>query len=362
MATVVIAFINTFIPFADPSRPVWRDIILTVVIITALYAAPQLQREGFQSFTNRLQNIKIRPGDNNEHLREQNIQPDAQADEPQLPEPPQRQENVPHAQVEDAPDSEDEEDEEDEWEHVPPQLLQQQMNGVPVAGPADAPPFRNDQPQQLQPPRQRDPNRQVGAKKAKSLARRNQVRAYHEFMREQGDIQRARDASTAAEREKELAAERVRREKVEAEIVDQKQRERVAKREREAKERTEEANAVREALKIIAETLTQQGMLELADIAQHVNREAQWGESLVRREGLLGLRHEGGKKVFTLLTGQGWLVRVDEDSMKELYHSIATTSFKNPDGTQQYAIGWEELGDKLGNVIRSQNQPALVDI
>lgn len=355
------AFVNTFIPFSDPSRPVWRDIVLSLIICTALYVAPQLQRQGgLQSLTNRLKSLTTGLDASNENLGEENIQPDAQVNEPPIREP-QRQENVPHAQAEDAPDSDDDEgDEEDEWEHIPPHL-QQQLNGNPFAGPADAPPIRNDQRQQLQPQRQRDPNRQVGAKKAKSLARRNQIRAYHEFQREQGDLQRARDASTAAEREKEMVAERLRREKVEAEIADQKQRERVAKREREAKERVKESNAVKEALKIIAETLDKRGMLELADVVRHVNRDLQWGETLVRREGLLGLKHEDGKKVLTLLTGKEWLVRIDENSMKEFYQKIATTTFKHPDGTQKHAMGYQELGSTLGDIIRSQNQQAAID-
>src|SRR5205823_4972601 len=95
--------------------------------------------------------------------------------------------------------------------------------------------LREQQAQQPPPPHQprrlRDPSRPIGKKKAASLARRERVRAYHEFVREQADQQRALDASTAAAREAALEAERARRKAVEREI---------AERERERRERERE--------------------------------------------------------------------------------------------------------------------------
>src|ERR1700761_2180283 len=54
----IIALINTFIPFSDPSRPLWRDIILSIIICTFLYFAPQLQTNGaWKSLTDAIRDL-----------------------------------------------------------------------------------------------------------------------------------------------------------------------------------------------------------------------------------------------------------------------------------------------------------------
>ena len=40
--TSILSVINSFVPFADPSRPLWRDILLSAALCTLLYVAPQI--------------------------------------------------------------------------------------------------------------------------------------------------------------------------------------------------------------------------------------------------------------------------------------------------------------------------------
>jgi hypothetical protein len=146
---------------------------------------------------------------------------------------------------------------------------------------------------------------------------------------------------------------------VEAEIYEREQRERLARKEKETKERAEEAEAIRKVLKIIADGLKENKMVQLATVIAQVDRNLQWAESIIKREGILGLNEEFGKRVLTLLTGHGWIVRVDEDTMSEFYRQVATNTYKASNGASQSIIGWEELGATLGKVISHQHQSAI---
>ena len=339
------SFINTVIPFSDPSRPLWRDVVLSIIICTFLWFAPQLQRDGaWRSLVNSIQ--KHRNSSTDEPEPEQPVQePLPEADDDEHEDVPAI---IPNHTAEDNADDNSEEDE--EWERIPPHILNPGLNaGEPAAGPAGPP--NPPPPRPHQPPRQRDPNRVVGAKKAKSIARRNQIRAYHEFMREQGDMQRAMDASTAKAAAKEVALERERRSKIEAEIYEREQRERAARKEREAKERAKEAEAISAATRIITDALKSCGMVELASVVAQVQRDVQWGEVLIKHEGILGLKNESGKKSLTLLTGKGWVVRIDEDDVNELYRRAAMGASK---ASLQATVQWQELGEVLGHILTNR--------
>jgi hypothetical protein len=349
----IITFTNSFIPFSDPSRPLWRDIILTIIICTFLYFGPHLQRNrALQSFIDTISRLLVpKSQDLAENVVPEpeevdgGVEAEADLDMDNTDEPPAIIDDI------DGEDLELSDEGDDEWEQLPPQLQGLDEDG---AGPVNPPAQRLHQP-----PRQRDPNRAVGAKKAKSIARRNQIRAYHEFMREQSNMQRAVEASTEKQRAKEIAAEQHRRAKVEAEIYEREQRERAARKERETQKRTEEAEAIRNALTIIAEGLRANGMVELAAVVEQVDRDVPWGESIVKQEGILGLNMKSGKRVLTLLTGRGWIVKIDEETMNEFYQQVAKTTYRTSNGANQSTIGWKELGNTLGKVLSHQHQPSI---
>jgi hypothetical protein len=197
--------------------------------------------------------------------------------------------------------------------------------------------------------RRRDTNRNVGAKKAKSLARRDRQRAYNEFVREQANAQKARDAESAEDREKEAAKERERRKAVEAKIAAQKARERAEKKEREAREREKEKERRIKTLKIVDEGL-KRGLVWLDDVRQKVNRDRSWVKGVVKREGYLGMKEVNGKKVLTVVTKTGWLVRVDEELMQETYQQIEAS--RDPEDDSD--ITPEETGTYLEKLLHAR--------
>jgi hypothetical protein len=226
MASLFHAF-NALLPFTNPSTPLWRDIIHTLVLCTALYLAPNVDwQKVFDSFRR-----------------------------PQTAIPPEQEE----------------------------QILQE------------------------------DPGRR---------------------------------ASDAAKREEETRAEWQRRMVVEAQIKEKERRAREEKKEKEERERREEIEALRRAGEIITEGLEQKRMIKVEEVAKAVKRDEKWVEQLVRREGILGTKMlDDGKKKVTILTGRGWLVRIDEETMNEAYNKAA----KSSEGGGK--VSWEELGIIIQEVL-----------
>jgi hypothetical protein len=246
-----------------------------------------------------------------------------------------------------------------DFEHQFQQILNddgphQNVPANPDAAPAAAAGFGIAGPAQPPPARARDPNRPVSTKKAKSLARRDRIRAYNEFLREQGDTQRAQEASTAEQRGKEQAEERARRRKVEAEIEERERKMRESRKEREMLARKEEAQKIIETARLVSESLDSSGMIELAEVVKLVDRDVAWVEAVVKKEGILGLKSENGTKVLTLLTGRGWIVRVDETSMKALYQAASAHN-----GSASGKIGWSELGIMLERILEDHGRGSL---
>jgi len=268
--------LSRLIPFADPTRPILYDILYSAAICSFLYLAPQID------FSRLRQNIQTTLHDQHPttlprlwtavrasfnplpHHIPTNIPPNrapdldavAAADPPDDP-------------AEDAPDAPN-----DHLPHLPPlaDLLEHapRLRDLPPLPPGAAADQDQDiaaliadleaadthapgpaAQQQQQPRRQRDPNRVVGAKKAKSLARRDQRRSYNEFMRQQGNLQRARERRLEEVEREEQRGVREERERVEREIEERKERERRERREREEGERRREVEDVRRVVEIV---------------------------------------------------------------------------------------------------------------
>ena len=316
--------LNILLPFATPGTPLYQDLLHLAALCTALYYAPQIQayiQEQRQSQHNQAEGQSEQHVPHDEHRIPEQDQPEAI--------PPPR------------PFIEDAEEDEQEQPDAP-------FNDF--AGPAGLPQADDDgEPGPVNPRPQAPPggntNRTVGAKKAKSLQRRDQRRAYHEFMRSQGEAQRARDAEGAEEREAQLAAERARRAAKEAEVEAKRAKEREEKRLKEEKVREAELQRRERAVQLAREELETRQVVDLEDVARRIggNVGREWVEGLVRASGLL-LESQGQSR--TMITSNGWMVRVEREDMETLYREAAT-AVNETDGTVAYA----DLGAKLEKIL-----------
>lgn len=299
-------FLNRLLPFATPGTPLLQDLLHLGVICAALYFAPQIQ----------------------EHFRQ--VQDEDVQEQPPFP-----------AAVDDHPEA--------EQNNAAPDMIAQEAN------PADdgpAPPLQpqNDddpEPGPANPARAPQPHRNVGAKKAKALARKDQRRAYNEFQRSQGEAQRARDAEGAAEREAVQAAERERRKVAEAELEAKKTKEREKKREVERKQREEEMARREAAVEIVRRDLDERRVSNVFDVARRVGGDADdvWLEKILNAAGVLGKGQDGS---FTMATSVGWVVRVRGSDMARAYALASERGKRSEDGE----ISHEEMGRCLEVVLK----------
>lgn len=343
-----IRILNFFLPFTNPNTPLLQDIIHTLILCVTLYFAPQIgqwleARKAYQDTDDKDSTARVDPP----------------------PEP------IDHAQDTDDPPLDErlvfqEEDDDDDDENAnaanPPPL-------APTPPPPNAPAHHNHhqahveddlpaQPQQPhhnflaaaagpanEHPRPTPANRTIGAKKAKSLARKDQRRAYHEFHRQEAELRKLQEAEGAEEREAALLASRERRARIEEEIreKEREERERV-KRERE-READEEGRRRERCLESLRWTMEERGCVDVAEEAQKEGKDVLWVERLVRASGLLAqLQKEGGGHV--MLTGHGWLVSVDEELMRSVYEQAEAYGEKN-DGK----VGMKEFEEMLEKAV-----------
>lgn len=330
--------INKLLPFTDPTTPIWRDILHSVVLCTFLYFAPQIQWQKL---------IDLAKGKvTTEHEGR------GQAETEPPVEPRQHLNNDAEADAQEA--DEDQADDEEE-----PQEGRQALFNLDPAqalgldddnggeGPAD--------PQQHQ-PRPRDPSRAVGAKKAKSIARRDRVRAYNEFLRSQGEAQRAQDAEGAEEREMELKAERIRREKAERKIEEAKIKERVKRKEQLEAERAKEEDDRRKVRQMVTSAFNEGRMaVSLQSLAKEVKRSTDWVADLLKREGVLGKKTDSSSgrqtTTLTMITQSGWLVRIDEMIMRNIY---AKAEQQCNDEDSDGKLSWQDMGKLLAQELTAR--------
>jgi hypothetical protein len=331
--------LDILLPFTDPSTPLIQDIIHTIALCSALYFAPTI-----------LERRKERLGvPRNTEAPLQPIDPETETEDA----PEDAANALPHlrpqAIVEDGSS-------EDEFDIEPPPLAPTPppgVNGVPDlpfhvndagAGPAN-PQNRTQRATQ---------SRVVGAKKAKSLARKDQRRAYHEFVRQQAEQQRAAEADGAEEREEALYEEKRRRAAIEDEIRSRLKEERDSKKEEERKEAEEDRRHREICLSHVKGLLKERGAVDLNDVARRFNVESDYVERLMRVGGVI----EGSREVRdgkrTLITGQGWLVEIDAGIMKKAYVRAAEIGMKSEDGR----VSMEDIGMSLEQAVREAAEAA----
>lgn len=202
----------------------------------------------------------------------------------------------------------------------------------------------------------------VGAKKAASLARRDQRRAYNEFQRT-----RALAAAETARQEEEsradeLFAEKQRRAVAEEEISLRRDRERLARLERER----EEERVWRGDLELLKRMVWRgeeggRKVWKVRDLARGLvgERSERWVVEGLEREGLLGVREvegggagedggeggwEGGSEwEMRIVTGKGYYVVVRESEVVRLFESL--------DESGEKGMSWTEMGRRLEEIL-----------
>ncbi|KAK3644479.1 hypothetical protein LTR22_015199 [Elasticomyces elasticus] len=309
----ILGYLNRLLPFATPGTPLIQDLVHLGVICGALYFAPQIQEWFQQQRANTVPDIDGLPGN------EQHVGPAVAA------EPPAGNGFVNVVQLDDliaAPDDSEDDEEQENDGNVNGVGHEPDDGGQP--GPARVPDMPN--------------TRNVGAKKAKALAKKEQRRAYHEFQRSQGEAQRAKDAEGATEREAELAAERERRRAKEAALEAKKAKEREQKREQERKAREDDIRKRELVVKIVKHELEGHRVCDLMKVARRVGDDVdvEWVEKIVTAGGIVGRKND----VVTMITGMGWVVKVSEEDMAAVYRKAIEEDAADSDGR----VSFETLG------------------
>ncbi|KAF2845918.1 hypothetical protein T440DRAFT_502096 [Plenodomus tracheiphilus IPT5] len=306
LLSLPITLLNFLLPFTKPGTPLTQDLLHTAVLCGTLYFAPQIaewhntqQSQGTTTGNGDEQPYRIDGEDTGTEeppLDERFILRD-DGDGNDLADPPPLAPTPPPDHARNAPNNHQ------------PHIADENEDPNDFAGPAN-PPNPNA-------PRPTPANRTIGAKKAKSLARKDQRRAYHEFHRQEAELRRLQEAEGAEEREAALQASRDRRAAIEETIreKEREERERVKKeREREALEEAERRERV---VRVVGEEVRGGGCCDLVDVAYREGKDRVWVEKLVRASGLMGgLQREGGH---VMVTESGWIVRIDEGLMERVY-------------------------------------------
>ncbi|RPB29252.1 hypothetical protein L211DRAFT_845241 [Terfezia boudieri ATCC MYA-4762] len=208
------------------------------------------------------------------------------------------------------------------------------------------------------PPRRIPKTKTVGAKKAASLARRDQRRAYNEFHRSRA-LAAAEEARLEEEaRAEEVFAERQRRAVAEEEIVARREKERIARQEREK----EIEKAAKEDLGRLRSLVTASGegnggrkAWKIEGLAGEIGRNGKWVLEGLEKEGLLGVKERvsegaavgddaGGREwEMRMVTGKGYYVVVREADARALFEKL--------DESGEKGMSWAEMGRRLEEVL-----------
>ncbi|GAB7353208.1 hypothetical protein MBLNU459_g3731t1 [Dothideomycetes sp. NU459] len=331
--------LNRLLPFATPGTPILQDLLHLAALCTLLYYAPVIQTFAQQRLGGE---SSAEPGEQTDEAQQGATQDDPADVDPRpaaQPGPDQAANDAQGARWEPAHVDDDDDDDNDSDDD------NDGGGGGGGGGPAEgeAGPAGGGRPRPAA-------NRTVGAKKAKSLARRDQRRAYHEFMRSQGEAQRARDAQEAREREAVVAGERARRAAAEAELEARRAGEREARRAREARERREEMERRAAAVEVVrAQLASSSGLCDLAGVARRVGGgvDREWVERLVRASGIFNEAQRDGALV--TITESGWVVRVTRGDLDEAYRIAVETAQGGNDADR---VTPKQLGGILEHVIR----------
>lgn len=331
LLTLPITLLNALLPFTRPGTPILQDLIHTAVLCGTLYYAPQLadwyhnQHNQGETAGPTENEAAHQPGtepgteyiaeDENLPLDDRLVLQDDEEDAgppPLAPTPPHIAQNV---------------------EQPPLPQAQPRVDDFPEAGPANP-----------QGPRVTSANRTVGAKKAKSLARKDQRRAYHEFHRQEAELRRLQEAEGAEEREAALAAERERRAKITEEIVRKEKEERETRKREQEKEVADENERRERCVGSVREEIERKGAVDLVEEAWKEGKDRLWIERLVRASGLLQQLQAENERI--MITGDGWLVKIDAEIMANAYAEAEALGSRNSG-----RVSFDDLGGLMEKAI-----------
>lgn len=329
---ILLSTLNRLLPFTHADTPLTQDLIHTAILFTTLYYAPQIA-DYYHAHIATAQN----PTQDHTHPAPPNDQQDA-ADTGADEQIPVDEDFVLQ------PDT-DNEDFDGPPPHapIPPQAADHQLpQGADANAWVDGDPGPAERPQPTR------ANRVIGAKKAKSLARRDQRRAYHEFHRSQAEQRKLEEEATRAEREEVLEREKARRAEVEREIVEREREERLRKKEEEKREQEEERRRRERVVERVRGEIEKKGAVDLVDVAVEEGKDALWVERLVRASGMMAqVGKEAGVKL--MITGEGWLVRLDAELMEKAY-ADAVSFGDSRDGK----VSYKDFGGILERAVRAR--------
>jgi hypothetical protein len=333
LLTLPISLLNFLLPFTKPGTPITQDLVHTAVLCGTLYYAPQIA----EWYNTRQHQGPTNDGTGNEDIHQPGADPEPQEARVRQHDPPLDERLV-------LQPSDDEDDPQPPPLAPTPPFNHQDAQAPPLPQPHDD--FAAG-PANPNAPRPTPANRIVGAKKAKSLARKDQRRAYHEFHRQEAELRRLREQEGAEEREAELAAEKERRAKIEADIAAKEREERSRRKEEERREAEEENERRERVVSRVRREVTQRGCVDLLEEGRKEGKDKMWVLKLVKASGLLAqLSTEAGK---AMITGDGWLVRVDQEIMAQAYQDAEAFGAKNGG-----RIGFEDLGGFMERAVRAR--------
>lgn len=186
----------------------------------------------------------------------------------------------------------------------------------------------------------------------KSNARKDQRRAYNEWLRWQGDDERSKNAEGAEERERAVAAEQERRKEAARMLEAKKAKERELKRQRDDAERKLENERKDLILSIVPDNLEEYKMCDLFALARQLGDDVdeEWIEKVLKASGMLGKKNDE----MTLITETGWIVRVHATDLQRIYlQALELSAGADDDGE----ITNNKLGDLLETSLREYATP-----
>ena len=335
LLSLPITLLNFLLPFTKPGTPILQDLVHTAILCGTLYYGPQIAE-----WYNAQQTPQVeQPGQGQNGTAHE------------AEDPGTAHHQIPAAEGAEPPAAHN-------HNAFQPQIEDEDEAPLPQPGPADAPaepaPFAPAEDFAPGPanerPRATPANRAVGAKKAKSLARKDQRRAYHEFHRQEAEMRRLQEAEGKEERDAALAAEKARRAAAEAEIVERERKERERVREEREREAAEEAERRERVVRSVREGVETRGALDLGALAWEEGKDTLWVERVVRASGVLkALEGEGAKVV---VTRAGWVVRVD----RELLGQACREAEEFGEGSEghigfgEFGVMWERAGRVRGGL------------
>ncbi|KAH9869961.1 hypothetical protein J1614_006882 [Plenodomus biglobosus] len=329
-----ITLLNSLLPFTNPNTPLTQDLLHTAILCGTLYFAPQIAEwyNAQKSHDDR----RNTPEDGTERIEPENGNP-----------VPEEEEEAPLDERLILRDDSDSDNDPPPLAPTPPPDHQHNNFQPHIADANDDDPVPDPNapgPANPNHPRPTPANRTIGAKKAKSLARKDQRRAYHEFHRQEAELRRLQESEGAEEREAALLAERERRAQIEEGIREKEREERDrVKRERE-REAADEAERRERVVRMVGDEVRSRGCVDMVDVAYAEGKDRVWVERLVRASGLMaGLQREGGH---VMVTEGGWLVRIDGELMERVYKDVEVLG-----AGKEGKVSFADLGSVLERAV-----------